>query len=124
MLRLPTLSQGLLLDGKALLRAISMGAAGFLMMQSAACSANMATAKGGVEFLCSVQGSNVLFPKQTSASVCRIFKDKIDGVLRRPVTIVRSFSNSNGHNQIKLDIRLSKRGSAVALLEQRNGGKI
>jgi hypothetical protein len=75
------------------------------------------------EFLCSVKGAELLSPAMTDASVCSMFKNRIDQALANPARTLKTVSAASSADWIKLAIRFSKPGTASAALVRKNGGR-
>lgn len=82
------------------------------------CSMPINASSDSVEFVCSVEGSGLLKPAISDASICAAFKQKIDEGLPHASKAV---DEASGSNWIKLDIRFSKPGIATAMISRDQG---
>jgi hypothetical protein len=87
--------------------------AGFLVMQSAGCSAQSGGTLDQAQYVCAVGGAEVLSPQMTAEAVCAVFKQHIDAILPQPSRAVPKVSLADA-NWIKLDIKFTKTGTALA----------
>jgi hypothetical protein len=120
--QLPTLGRDALRRGQNILPAAGTVLAGFLVMQSTACSATALKTNSDIELLCSVKGVEILGTGHSDSSICSVFRDKIGKNLPHPLKIVQSFSQPASIDRIKVEIRFSKAGSASALAVRQTDG--
>jgi hypothetical protein len=91
------------------------------MSVSTGCSANIGAVKGETAFYCQVSGAEQLTPAMTEAAICDLVQTSLAGVIANPMTPVKSLPAATSGDWVKVDIRLSKKRSASALVSQRVG---
>lgn len=98
-------------------------AATALLIMASACSSPISATKNQSQFQCDVTGVAMLPEQLDEASVCAMFKDRIDARLPLPAKTVNAVSKAGGGDWLKLDVRISKNNSAGAVLSRQNGGR-
>jgi hypothetical protein len=73
--------------------------------------------------MCSVQGAELLTPAQTAAVVCNTLLKSLNSKFAKPLKAVRSLPSANTASWVKVDLKISKRGSVVAHTTQKRLGK-
>jgi hypothetical protein len=91
------------------------------MTISTGCSANIGAADAETAFHCVASGAEQLKPALDDAAICRLFQQSIDKVLARPVTPVKSLSARAVGDWIKVDVRLTNKRTASAIVSQKTG---
>jgi hypothetical protein len=90
---------------------------------SSACSAPIGARGIAMEYQCDVDGAETVTPAMLPSQVCAMFKEHIDIALARRTVGVKSLSDASGGEWVKVSVRITKRGSATALVSQKEGSR-
>lgn len=106
---------------RSLVHGLAKFGAVVLLTGSAACTAHSGAMQNSIAFSCAISGVKFADATLDNATVCALFKAKVEAALDRKTTAEHNLSVKDGGDAINLDIRYTKLGSVIATIVEKSG---